>query len=109
MHFTREMKLDPGIIISFCIQEPFTLRQVNDMAVFIYTCVRSFKSCKLFHLFRILTCYPACFIKWKSIKLYRCPVFLQQTILYHLELKFTNTTNDLFVPAMLSKQLSNAF
>ena len=36
MYFTGKMKLNIRIIISFCIQEPFTLSQINRIAIFVF-------------------------------------------------------------------------
>src|SRR6186997_44730 len=103
MHFAREMEFNCGVIGSFCIQEPLALCQVHKMAVFVYTRISPFESCEFFQFFRVYARYPACFIKWKCIKLNRSSIFLQQTILNYFELQFTHTANDLFISTMLSK------
>src|SRR6187402_3922077 len=103
------MKLYCRVIGPFCIQKPFALCQVNKMPIFIYTCIRSFESREVLQFFWIFTGDPASFIKWKCIKLHRCSIFLQQAVLNYFKLKFTNTANDLFITAVLSKQLCNAF
>src|SRR5829696_9068797 len=103
MDLAAEMKFNSRVVSSFCIQKPFTLRQVNQMAVFIHPGICLFKSCKLFQLFWIITCYPACFIKRKCVELDRRSIFLQQAILNYFKLQFTNTPDDLFITTMLRK------
>src|SRR5258705_10741434 len=109
MYFAGEVKLNIGVVISFCIQEPLTLCQVNQMAIFILCNIRLLESCKLKQFFLIIAGDPASFVKWKSIKLNRCAVFMQQAILDHFKLQLSHTTDDLFISAKLCEQLSDAF
>ena len=47
MYFRCKMKPDFRVIIPFCIQEPFGLRQVNQVAIFIFGYIRLFETDKL--------------------------------------------------------------
>src|SRR6185369_7633334 len=109
MYLTGEVKFNFRVVISFSIQVPFTLCQVNQMAIFILCNICLLESCKLQEFFLILTGDPTGLVKRQSIKLNRCAVFMQQAILDHFKLQFSHTTNDLFISAKLCEQLSNAF
>ena len=46
MYLTSKMKFNIRVIISFSIQEPFTLCQVNQMPIFIFRNICLFEPCK---------------------------------------------------------------
>ena len=57
------MKLDIGIIGDLGIQEPFALRQVNDVPVLVFGDVGLLEAGKFFQLFGISAREPGGFIK----------------------------------------------
>src|ERR1017187_5383788 len=109
MNFRCKMKFNFGVIISLRIQIPFALSEVNQISVFIFGNIRVFETDKIFQLFFVFTRYPASLIKWQTIKLYRCAVLMQQTVLNNFKLQFPHATDYFFIAAKLREQLSNSF
>ena len=71
MDLACKMKFNIRIVRSFRVQEPFALRQINKMPVFIFCDIRMFIAYKIFQLFRVFAGDPAGFIKWQAIELQR--------------------------------------
>ena len=69
MDLACKMKSDIGVVISLGIQEPFTLRQVNKVPVFICSYVAVLEPRKFLQLFFIFRCDPACFVIWQGVEL----------------------------------------
>src|SRR5687768_2859422 len=103
MHLTCKMKFNIGVIISFCIQEPFALCKVNQVPVLIHRNISRFKAYEFLELFRIVAGDPAGFIKRQVVKLNFCSILMQETVLNYFELQFTNTSNNFFNAAVLRK------
>jgi len=59
MYFRREMELDGGIIGPLRIQEPFALRQVDNVAILVLGDIRMFETGELLQLFGVRTGDPA--------------------------------------------------
>ena len=108
MNFTRKMKFNIRVIVSFGIQEPFTLCKVNQVTIFIFAIFAGLNLVKSSSFLGSLR-DPAGFIKRNGIELNRSAIFLQQPVLNYFKLQFTHTTNDLFISAKLGKQLRNTF
>ena len=77
MDLRGEMELDPGIIGPFRIQEPFALRQIDQVSIFVLGDIGVFEPGKIFQLPRIVARYPAGLIEWHRIELYRCSILMQ--------------------------------
>src|SRR3954468_13629818 len=103
MYLARKMKLDPRVIGSLGIQEPLALCEVNEVAVFVAGDIVGLEFNELVKLFGIIAGNPAGLIKRNAVELYRCAVLMQQSILDHLELQFSNATNNFLIPAKLSE------
>ena len=86
MYLRGKMEFDVGVVDPFGIQEPFALRQVDRIAVFILRNIGVLETGKVLQFFGIRAGDPAGFVKWQGIELYRCPVFMQEPVLNDLEL-----------------------
>ena len=77
MNFTCKMEFNIRVIIPLGIKEPFALRQVNQMPVFVIRNIGMFEANKFFEFFGVFTRYPTGFVKWKAVELNGCAVFMQ--------------------------------
>src|SRR5882724_11459333 len=103
MNLKCKMKFYIRIVFSFCIQDPFALRQVNQVTIFVFGYICLFETDKIFEYLLILARNPAGFIKRHVVELHRSVVFMQQPVLNHFKLKFPDTTDDLSITTKLSK------
>src|SRR4051812_691078 len=103
MYLTRKMKFNIRIVLPFGVQKPLALRKINGMTIFILSRIRLLKTKKIFQLFLIIACEPACFVKGQCSEFAGSAVLMQQTILNYLELQLTNTTDNFFCSAKLRK------
>ena len=77
MYFAGKMKLNPRVVRTLGIQEPFALSQVHEVTVFVFGNIGLFLFYKIFQLFGIGTGEPAGFIKRQAVHLNGCAILLQ--------------------------------
>src|SRR4051794_8029240 len=83
MNLRSKMKLYFRVVIAFGIEEPFALRKIDQVAIFVLCNIGGFKTDKFFQLFRIGAADPAGLVKRNAVENNRGAVFVQQPVLDH--------------------------
>ena len=85
------------------------MRQVYQVAVFIFGDIALLEADEIFQLFWVAAGKPAGLVKWQAVHLYGGAVLLQQPVLYHFKLQLAYATDNFFIATKLCKQLRHAF
>ena len=80
------MELDLGVICPLRIQKPFTLSKIYQVTILVRSDIAMFEPGELFQFLRVFARNPAGFVERHRVELHRCPVFVEQAVLYDLEL-----------------------